>query len=70
MRFLDSDILVIRTFKAENAVFYGVPGFNFRINKEFVKYLLYESSYKRYFTNSLFIRTFFLLLPVFSSITT
>ncbi len=39
MRFLDSDILVIRTFKAENAVFYGVPGFNFRINKEFVKYL-------------------------------
>ena len=38
MQFWDSDALVIRTFEAENAVFYGTPGFNFRINKEFVKF--------------------------------
>ena len=48
MPFWDSDVIFIRTLKAENALFYGVSGFNFRINKEFVKHILYELSYKRY----------------------
>ncbi len=53
-------------------LFAGVPGMQVmscEVTSQKL-YLLYESSYKRYFTNSLFIRTFFLLLPVFSSITT
>ena len=48
MPFWDSDVIFIRTLKAENTLFYGVSGFNFRINKEFVKHILYELSYKRY----------------------
>lgn len=48
MQYWDSNKNFIRTFKTENAVLYGVHGLIFRVNKECVKYLLYESAYNRY----------------------